>query len=192
MLNYLVVLGALVSLYGVALYVRDIFRGTTKPNLVSWALWAAAPLIASAAAFSAGARWAVLPTFIVGFGPLLVVIFALIRKNAIWHPTKLDWFCGGLSVAALVLWAITKEPATAVVFAILSDGLAAIPTLKKSWLFPETESGIVYTTSLFNILTTFVVLQSFSFSELAFPIYNTIMNIMLAFAVYRRRILIHS
>jgi hypothetical protein len=189
MIHYLVLLGAAINLYGTAFYIHDIFHGQTKPNLISWALWALAPLIASAAAFSVGASWAILPTFMVGFGPLLVVIVALIKKNAIWRPTGFDYFCGALSLAALALWAITKEPGTAVAFAILSDGLAALPTLKKAWLFPETESGVVYTTALFNILTSFAALQVYTFSEIGFPIYNTFINIALSFAVYRRRLL---
>ncbi len=123
MIQYLVLLGAAVNLYGTVMYMRDILRGQTKPNLVSWVLWAAAPLIASAAAFSAGVQWAVLPT------------------------------------------------------------------LRKAWKFPETESGIAYTTALFNMLTTLAALRIFSFSEVAFPIYNIAINIVISFAVYRKKLL---
>jgi hypothetical protein len=189
MTQYLVLVGAAAILFGTSLYIRDIFRGTTKPNLITWILWAASPLIASAAAFSNGVSWTtVLPTFMVGFGPLLVVIAALIKRNASWQLTKFDYLCGVLSMVALVLWLITKKPEIAIIFAILSDGLAALPTLKKSWQFPETESGIVYAAALFNILTTATALESFNFSEIAFPIYNTLINVALIIAVYRRKL----
>jgi len=187
-IHYLVILGAIVSLFGTYIYIRDTLRGQTKPNLVSWVLWAVAPMIASAAAFSAGIRWAVLPTFMVGFVPILVIIAALIKHKAIWRPTTFDYICGGLSVMALVLWIITKEPNLAIIFSIFSDGLAALPTIRKSWLFPDTESGIVYTTGLFNMLTTIAALQFYTFSELAFPIYIVAVNLVIIFAIYRRRI----
>jgi hypothetical protein len=45
---------------------------------------------------------------------------------------------------ALILWWITKEPNIAIMLAILSDILAAIPTLVKTWKFPETESGVLF------------------------------------------------
>ncbi|HEV7514193.1 MAG TPA: hypothetical protein VGO27_21035 [Candidatus Acidoferrum sp.] len=186
MMHYLVLLGAVVSLYGIARYIRDIFRGQTRPNLVTWVLWAMAPLVASAAAISTGARWAVLPTFMVGFGPVLVVISALTTRRAIWRPTKFGYSSGGLSFVAILLWAVTRKPEMAVLLAILSDGLAALPTLIKAWQFPETESGIAYTTALFNILTSFAAIQIYTFSEIGFPIYNTLINIALSLAAYRK------
>ncbi|HXB22164.1 MAG TPA: hypothetical protein VNV88_12320 [Candidatus Solibacter sp.] len=185
-MHYLVFLGAAVNLYGIAFYIRDIFHGQTRPNLVTWVLWAIAPLVASAAAFSTGARLAVLPTFMIGFGPLLVVVSAFIKRNTIWQPTPFSYLCGGLSLIALLLWALTRKPEIAVIFAILSDALAALPTLKKAWRFPETESGIVYTTQLFNILTSFAVIQFYTFPEIGFPIYGTLLNVSLSIAVYKK------
>jgi len=185
-MHYLVLLGAVVSLYGIARYIRDIFRGQTRPNLVTWVLWAMAPLVASAAAISTGARWAVLPTFMVGFGPVLVVISALTTRRAIWRPTNFGYLSGCLSFVAILLWAVTRKPEMAVFLAILSDGLAALPTLIKAWQFPETESGIAYTTALFNILTSFAAIQIYTFSEIGFPIYNTLINIALSLAAYRK------
>ncbi len=188
MIQYLVLVGAAVSLFGTSVYIRDILRGHTKPNLVSWVLWAVAPMIAAVAAFSAGVRWAILPTFMVGFGPILVVIIALLKRNAVWQPTRFDYVCGGFSLAALVLWLITSQPAVAITLAIISDGLAALPTLRKSWQFPETESGIGYITPIINMLTTIAALQVYSFSELAFPIYTIVINTAISLAIYRKKI----
>lgn len=191
-MHYLVLLGALVNMYGAGVYMLDIVRGKTKPNLVSWFLWAAAPLIASAAAFSEGIRWAALPTFMVGFGPVLVIITAVSTRHALWRVERFDCVCGAFSVVALILWFITKQPYLAILFAIFSDGLASLPTLKKAWLFPETESGIAYASALFNMLTTLVALQVFTFSEMAFPIYNIFINAALVGAIYRKRPLVSS
>jgi hypothetical protein len=65
MLQYIVLLGAVVFMFGIFFYIKATLRGETKPNKVTWLMWAIAPLIASAAAFSDGVRWAVLPVFIV-------------------------------------------------------------------------------------------------------------------------------
>lgn len=43
----LVVLSAIISLSGAFAYIRDMFRGKSKPNLVTWGLWAFAPLVAT-------------------------------------------------------------------------------------------------------------------------------------------------
>ncbi|MDA3840460.1 MAG: hypothetical protein PF572_05185 [Patescibacteria group bacterium] len=176
MIQYIVILGAGVQLYGIFFYIRETIRGNTKPNRVTWLMWSLAPLIGSAAAFSDGVRWAVLPVFIAGFAPLLVFMASFVNKKSYWKLVSFDYLCGVSSMLALVLWWITKEPLIAIFFAIASDGFAAIPTLVKSRKHPETESVEAYTTGLFNSLTSFFALRTFGISELAFPIYLVLVN----------------
>lgn len=152
-------------------------------------MWSIAPLIATGAAFSDGVRLAVLPVFMAGFAPLLVFIASFASKKAYWKLEKFDYICGSLSLLALVLWAITKQPLIAIILAITSDLFAAVPTLIKCWKHPETESIEAYTTGTFNALTSFFALKTFGASELAFPIYLVFINSSLAIAVYRGNIL---
>lgn len=185
MLQYVVFIGALVQLIGAASYIKSVVQGKAKPNKVTWLMWSVAPLIASAAALSNGVTWAVLPVFMSGFAPLLVLIVSFLNKQSYWKLGTTDYICGALSVLALILWAITKEPNIAIIFAIASDGSAAIPTLIKSWRYPESESVSAYTTGLFNALTSFAAIQIFNFSSLAFPIYLVLINTSLTFSIYR-------
>lgn len=187
-MRYLVLLGAIVSLYGIAFYLRDIFRGTTKPNLVTWVLWVSTAWIAVAAELASGVRWAVVPVFMTGFGPFLIIVAALIKKNAAWQLHVFDYVCGGLSILAIILWLTTKQPTLAVLFVILGDALAFIPTLKKAWRYPETETGIAYTTAVFNMVTTFFAVQHYTLIEAAFPLYSVLVNLSGALVVYRKKI----
>ncbi len=186
--QYLVLVGAVVQLAGVISYIKETLKGNTKPNKVTWLLWSIAPLIATFAALSDGVRWSVLPVFMSGFGPLLVFIVSFINKKSYWNLEKFDYLCGFCSVSALVLWGITKEPVIAIIFAIASDGFAAIPTLVKAWKHPETESAGPYTTGLFNALTSFAAIKTWNFSSLAFPIYLVALCILLIIFVYHRKI----
>lgn len=187
-LPYLVFLGAAVQLIGIWSYIKDTVRGDAKPNRVSWLLWSIAPLIGTAAAISDGVSWAVLPVFMSGFGPLLVFIASFVNKNSYWKLEKFDYWCGALSLIALVLWWVTKIPEVAILFAILSDGLAAVPTIIKAWKYPETENAGPFTAGLFNSLTSFAAVKMWNFSNIAFPIYLVIVNITIALAIYRRKI----
>lgn len=188
MLQYMVLIGAAVNVYGIFFYIRDTIRGKTKPNKITWLMWAIAPMIATAAALSDGVRWAVLPVFMAGFMPLLVFISSFVNPKSYWKLEVFDYICGTCSILALVLWWITKEPLIAIIFSIISDGFAAAPTIIKSWKYPETESIEAYTTGLFNSLTSFFALKKFSISELAFPIYLTITSLILIIAVSRGRL----
>jgi hypothetical protein len=188
MLQYLVFLGAAINLGGSFAYIRDTLRGDTQPNRVSWLLWSIAPLIAATAALSEGIGWAVLPVFMSGFVPLLIFIFSFVNPKSYWKLGPLDYACGALSVLALVLWAVTQEANIAIVFAIASDGLAAVPTLVKSWKHPESESVIAFITGLCSALTSFAAIKLWGFSELAFPIYLIIVNSSLIFVITRQKL----
>jgi len=188
MLQYIVLIGAGVNLAGAYVYIRDTLRGETKPNRVSWLIWSIVPMIASVAAISDGVRWAALPVFMSGFVPLLVFLASFANPKAYWKLEKFDYICGGLSILALALWGITKDPLVAIVFSIAGDGFAVIPTVVKSLKHPETESVVAYITGLFNALTSFFALKTFGISELAFPIYLVLANLFLISGVYLGRL----
>ncbi len=186
LLPYLVLIGAGVQFLGGLSYVKATARGETKPNRMSWLMWAIAPFIGTAAALSDGVTWAALPVFMVGFMPLFVLIASFKNKDAYWKLETFDYFCGACSVLALILWRVTHQPDIAIIFAILSDTFAAVPTLIKSWHHPDTESGEIYAAGLFGALTSFAAIHTWTFSSYAFPIYLVFINSSLTFAVYHR------
>lgn len=187
-LPYLIFVGALVQIIGIVPYIKDTLAGRTRPNKVSWLMWAVSPLIATAAALSDGVRWAVLPVFLSGFCPLLVFIVSFVNPHAYWKLERFDYICGFCSLAALVLWGVTKEPVVAILFAIASDGFAAIPTLIKLWNYPKTETVSAYVAGLVNALTAFGAVTRWSFSSYAFAVYLVIINSSLIISYFRRKI----
>lgn len=185
-MQYIVFIGVIVQLYGVFVYGKETLAGRTKPNRVSWFLWSVAPLIATAAALADGVRLAVLPVFMSGFAPLLIFILSFFNKQSYWKLGFFDYLCGASSVLALVLWAITNQPIVAIVFAVLADGFAAMPTLYKAWKFPETESVEAYSTGVINAGTSFFAISTWTLSSLAFPIYLLFINMLLTIVVGRK------
>jgi hypothetical protein len=188
-LPYLVFVGAIVQLFGLVSYIKETLKGNTKPNRVTWLMWSVAPLIATVAAISDGVGLSVLPVFMSGFGPLIIFIASFATKYAYWKLERFDYGCGLLSLLALVLWIITKEPNIAIIFAIASDLFAAFPTLTKAWHHPETESVGPYAAGLFSSLTAFAAIARWNFSDLAFPVYLVLINIGLIFSMYGRKLL---
>lgn len=189
MLQYLVILGAAVSLTGSLTYARNTLRGRSKPNRVTFLMWALAPMIGAIAAWSAGVGWAALPVFMAGFGPLLTFFASFVNPQAYWKLGLFDYLCGLFSLMALVLWLVTKNPITAIVFAIISDVFASIPTLIKSWKFPGTETGITYVTALFGVLTSFAAIKAWTFSNYGFILYLITIDCLLIIAVFHRKLI---
>ncbi len=183
------ILGALIHSLGSLWYVRETLRGNTQPNRMTFFMWAASAFIGFAASLAAGGGWALLPVFMAGFFPFLIFVASFVNPKAYWKLGVLDYACGILSVLALVLWVMTKEPVVAVVFAILADALASFPTLLKAWRHPETETGTGYFAAFINASIGFAVLTTYTFSHAAFLIYLIVIDILLVIAVYRKRAL---
>ena len=166
-----VIFGAAISLIGIGVYAADTLRGRVQPNRVSWVLWALAPLIAFAAELAGGVGWQSLTTLTPGLGPLLVLLASAVNRRSYWQVTRFDLTCGGLSVLALALWAATGSGNLAILFSILADGLASVPTLIKSYREPATESHWPYLATAVNGALALLTITKWQFSEYAFPAY---------------------
>ncbi len=166
------------------------YRGTSKPNLVTWGLWALAPLIASGAAISANADgWATVRIFVSGFGPLLVFIFAFILRQSYWKLSTFDYACGIFSVIALFVWLGARSPILAILLLALADLLASLPTILKAWKHPETETLYTYFIGLFTSSIILPAIPVWNIENAAFQIYLLIANIALFIAVLRGQVL---
>lgn len=187
--HWLVIVSAGLSLTGSFAYIRDMFRGKSKPNLVTWGLWAFAPLVATGAALSADADgWATVRIFMSGFGPLLVFIFAFIARQSYWKLSKFDYACGVFSVIALVVWVGANSPLIAILLLAVADLLATLPTIIKAWKYPETETLYTYFVGLFTASIVIPAIPIWNIENSAFQIYLLLANTSLLLVVARNRI----
>lgn len=166
-----VLVGAVFNVIGSGSYVYKTLKGKTKPNRVTWFLWALAPLIACCAQLSKGVTWAALMTFMVGFGPLLIFLASFVNRKAFWGVTKLDIVCGIISVLALIFWLITGQGMVAIIFSILADLIAGIPTLVKAFNEPETEHHGVFRNGAISAAITLLTIKEWTFANYGFAAY---------------------
>ena len=187
--HWLVIVSIFISIAGATAYIRDTFTGKTKPNRVSWSLWALAPLIGTAAALSASADvWVTIRIFLAGFIPLLVFSASFVNPKAYWKLTGFDFASGVCSLLAIVVWALVGSPIYAILLAAIGDGFAALPTIRKAWRYPETETGLTYIASFVSVLLIIPSIPEWNIENSAFQIYLLIVNTLLVFAVYRKRL----
>jgi hypothetical protein len=188
MVKYFVLFGVAAQLIGATFYIKDVLKGKTKPNRVSWLLWFIAPMIGTAAALSEGARWPVLPAFMSGFVPFLVLIATFFNPRSYWKLEAFDYVCGLFSLLALALWGITREPAVAIIFAIVSDAFAAVPTVAKSWLYPATETPLTYSAGILSAGLGVLAVEDWVFSAYALPVYFILVNSAIVFSIYHKKL----
>lgn len=174
-----VFVGALLNIIGSGTYAYSTIKGKTKPNRVTWFLWALAPLIAFGAQIGEGVKLASLMTFMVGFGPLIVFIASFMNRKAFWKITKLDIFCGFISVLALLMWLVTGDGLAAIIFSILADLVAAIPTLVKAFTEPETEHSGVFRNGAISAAITLLVIDEWRAENYIFALYILMICVVL-------------
>jgi hypothetical protein len=174
-----VVVGAVLVTIGGVSYLLDTLQGRNQPNKVTWLLWGVAPLVAFASQVSQGVGIEALSTFAVGFMPVLIFFASFMNAQAEWRITRFDIVCGVLSVLGLLLWAVTSNGNVAIVFAILADALAALPTVRKAWSHPETESDLLFWLGVVNATTGLLVVTSWQFENYFFIAYILFANLVL-------------
>ena len=163
---YLAMALSVVGGYG---YVRDTLRGETSPNRVTWSLWGLEGVLAFGVELQQHVGLAGLMTLMLGLVPIVVVLASFHNRRAVWRVGAFDVFCGCLSLAGLAFWAFVHEPTVALVSFVAADQTAALPTLRKSWLAPATESPRVFALGCANCVLTLFTLRSFTTAGVLFP-----------------------
>lgn len=119
-------------------YFKDIIRGKTIPHVYSWFIWTLETFIIYALQVSGGAgpgAWTNLAVIIIG-----ISIFLLGLRNGKKDITKTDTVFFILSFVALFLWLVVKQPVLSVILVSSIDILGFVPTVRKSWNKPHSET----------------------------------------------------
>src|SRR3989344_2343358 len=184
----IIFVGVLINLFCSLWYIKNIFHGGIKPNLVSWFMWMLAPFFGFFFMIQAGTGLSALPVFMAGFFSLLIFIFSIFHKNAYLKINNFYLICGLISLTSLILYVFTHNLGISILFAIISDSLAYIPTIIKSWKFPETESSSTYVGGLISNALSMLIIKNWLFSIYSFNISILIMNLVVIFCIYRKKI----
>lgn len=126
------------TVYGYFPYFRDIFRNKTKPHLYTWLIWAITQGTATAVIWNSGGNYAV---FSLGVGTILVsLVFLLSLKYGTKNITRNDTVVLIFALLAIAVWWRLENPLLAVIIVSIIDGLGFIPTFRKSFEDPWSET----------------------------------------------------
>lgn len=182
-----VFVSATLGLIGGTRYAWAIVKGQARPNLVTWSLWAAAPLIGFFAQLDAGVGLPAVPTLTAGLGPLVVLTTGLLAKQ---HRARLglfDLICAVIASIALGIWLGLGQAPLAVLFAVAADAVAALPTVVKAWRDPDSENLLFYILVGIGATITLLTITSWDPAVWAFAGYILTLAIVLVSIVAGRR-----
>lgn len=179
-------IGPLIGLAGMAPYIVDIFRGTTKPNVVSWATWTLLTGIGTAAVIVEESLVSALLPLASTISTLTVVLLGL--KFGFAKYSRFDSVCQFAAVIGLVLWWVFNSPLGGLVAALTIDAVAVVPTLLHSWKTPREETWQTFAWATLAAAVTGLGIESYTLGNIAYPIYLFFANgLIAAVIIYRRR-----
>ncbi len=161
--TYFLAVAIVLRLVGEAQYFVAVVRGRARPNPVSWFCWSLVPLVAFAAQTSNGVRPTEWMTLVLAIGPMGIVTAAMIRGGLRSRVTRFDLACGGLALAGLGAWQLTSQPTTVLMFSILADLVAAVPTFRNAYCRPYDECAPPYLLSTAAMAVTLLTVNGWGF-----------------------------
>ena len=176
----------IVGLYGYVPYVRGMLKGQVHPHVFSWFVWAVVTWIVFAAQVSEGAGAGAWITGVTGFTCSAIAVFSLkIGERTI---TRSDWVFFLLALAAIPLWVATDNPLWSVILLSIIDVCAFVPTFRKSWHKPWSESLEAYLVAGSKFMLSVMALESLTLTTTFFQTTVILSNIVFCLMLlYRRR-----
>jgi hypothetical protein len=160
-------IAGLISFCGVLPYVRDVLKGKTHPNLVSWATWCLLNLINTTAAISTGATQTALLSGASALATGWITLLSL--RRGVKRYTTFDVVCQVLAIGGIIAWRLTGQPEIAVLIAVSVDLVAALPTWRHAWVAPFAETWQGFAIADGAAIMTLFTITNYSIVSLAFP-----------------------
>lgn len=175
------IIAIVLTFIGYIPYIRDTLQRKTTPHIYTWFIWVLVTVIAYGLQVSAGAgvgSWVTLAVAVICF---FIFLFGL--RNGKKDITKSDTIFFILSFVALFLWLIAKQPVLSVILVSSIDMLGFVPTIRKSWNKPYSETLFSYELNSFRHGLSVLALQQYSIVTWLYPatwvIANGLFSIML-------------
>lgn len=166
-------------------YYRDILKGKTRPHIYSWSLWGLLTVLVVALQIKGGAGPATWVTASAGLLCLGVVILSL--RNGKRDITKSDTIVAVLSLIAIDFWLIADQPEVAITLAIVADLLAFIPTVRKSYYDPYSETLSLFITNTLRFCLALFAVAEFTYLSSAWIVAWAVGNALLSILIIIRR-----
>lgn len=184
----MILLSALILLFGSASYIvgiKKMFEGKYLPSVFSRAVWLMLSAISFAGVVSSGSTKSSI---------LLAGVFlagnAAICLASFWRGTKelgmMELICFFILMLSGIVWFVFDSPLISLAVSLLAHFVGGVPTYKKVWNKPQTESAGFW--SLFFVASVLSIVASWGqpLSLLIFPIYFAVFDGAMTILALRR------
>jgi len=183
------VVAAILAIAGNIPYIIDIVKGRVQPHAYTWFVWTVVSGIVFFGQIASGAGIGALPTAAAEIFTL--VIFLLSLKYGFKQITRTDTFFLLLALGGIVPWILTNDPTVSVVIAVSIDVIAFMPTLRKTWAAPKTETPILFSMNVVRHILALFSMQAYNIAttlhSIAMITTNSLMTLLIITDRFRKQ-----
>jgi hypothetical protein len=138
-----IILGAIaasLAFISSVVYIRDIFKGNSKPHTYTWLIWSIVTWVAFGGQWVSGGGPGTWATGMSAIVTTFTLILSLKGKYGTSDITNFDKVCLVLALGSILPWLLVDSVLWSVILATLIDVIGFFPTMRKTWNAPKSES----------------------------------------------------
>lgn len=177
---------AVLALAGNLPYIRNAFTRRVKPHPFTWLVWTIVSAIVFLGQLEKGAGIGALPAGVAEIFTFIIFLFSL--QYGFKYVKTIDVFFFVAALLGIIPWLIFDNPTTSVIIAVLIDLTAFVPTIRKTYRHPETETPILYGSNVLRHILTLFSLQAYNIATMLHSISMILTNSIMVSLILRKRI----
>lgn len=177
----------MLPLYSPWPYIQSILRGETKPHRTTRSVYLVIGVLTTLSLLASGDRTALWISAVSTVQA--IVLFSLGMRYGVGGWSKTDIACLLTAAVGIVAWQTTKDPVLGLYLGIIADFVGTVPTIIKSYRFPNTENWSFYGIDAIAGFCNVLAVTDRSLQAYVYPAYLVWINVIIALLARRKNAL---
>ncbi len=179
------IIAALLAIVGNVPYLRDTLKGKTKPHPYTWLVGSVVSLVIFFGQLSKGAGVGVIPTAASEIFTIIIFLFSL--KYGFKGVNTKDTIFLAIALLGLIPWYLTSDPTISVIIVVAIDLISFVPTIRKTWKEPGTETSILYSMNVTRHVLALFSLEAYNIATMLHSVAMIMLNSLMLGIITRKR-----
>ena len=180
------IIAAIIAIIGNVPYLRDVISKRVQPHPYTWLVWTIVSGVTFFGALQKGAGVGAIPTGAAEIFTVIIFFFSL--QYGFKQIKRIDTYFLIIALLGLIPWALTKDPTISVIIVVSIDLVAFIPTLRKTWQQPKSETPMLFSMNVVRHILTLFSLQAYNIATMLHSISMIVVNsIMTSIILFKKK-----
>lgn len=179
------IIAAALAIVGNVPYLRDIVKKRVEPHPYTWLVWSVVSCIIFFGQVAKGAGVGAIPTAASEIFTVIIFFFSL--QYGFRQVRKIDTIFLVIALLGIIPWVLTKDPTISVIIAVGIDLTAFIPTIRKTWATPRTETPLLYGMNVLRHILMLFSLEAYNLATMLHSIAMITTNTLMTVIIIRNK-----